>query len=266
MSPRKLWADSRLAGSLPAAVIALLASGGLVAIAGISPLDAYSAIWTGGLGSTTALGTTAVTMLPLLFAALAFAVPFRAGLYNIGIEGQLYLGALASVVVGLKLDAPSRTALVRPALQTDAARRRRSRAPSALSILDAVPVPALITRGSAHRVEYANVAAKSILPDAGSGIELAQLFGAEPRRAVGRIADESFVSAAPGVARSVMLADLVRFGSTWRRADVFTTPMHDGAGKLAGLIVFLVDVTNDPPLRGSSPANAPSQLERERPA
>ncbi|HEY8825267.1 MAG TPA: LuxR C-terminal-related transcriptional regulator [Candidatus Limnocylindria bacterium] len=192
------------------------------------------------------------------------------GLTNKEIGGELGIGpdAVKRVIsrLLLKLDAPSRTALVRPALQTDAARRRRSRAPSALSILDAVPVPALITRGSAHRVEYANVAAKSILPDAGSGIELAQLFGAEPRRAVGRIADESFVSAAPGVARSVMLADLVRFGSTWRRADVFTTPMHDGAGKLAGLIVFLVDVTNDPPLRGSSPANAPSQLERERPA
>jgi simple sugar transport system permease protein len=77
-----------------------------VAVAGVSPLDAYSALWTGGLGSTAALGTTAVTMLPLLFAALAFAIPFRAGLYNIGVEGQLYLGALTSAVVGLKLDAP----------------------------------------------------------------------------------------------------------------------------------------------------------------
>jgi general nucleoside transport system permease protein len=104
--PSRRLLDSRLAGSLPAAAIALLASGGLVAIAGVSPFDAYSAMWTGGLGSTTALGTTTVTMLPLLFAALAFAIPFRAGLYNIGIEGQLYLGALASAVVGLKLDAP----------------------------------------------------------------------------------------------------------------------------------------------------------------
>jgi ABC-type uncharacterized transport system permease subunit len=106
MSPRKLLLESRLTGSVPAALVALLASGGLVAIAGVSPFDAYESIWTGGLGSTTALGTTAVTMLPLLFAALAFAIPFRAGLYNIGIEGQLYLGALASALVGLKLDAP----------------------------------------------------------------------------------------------------------------------------------------------------------------
>jgi general nucleoside transport system permease protein len=103
---RRAVLESRLAGSLPAAVVALLASGGLVAIAGVSPFDAYSAIWTGGLGSGNALGTTTVTMLPLLFAALAFAVPFRAGLYNIGIEGQLYLGALVSCVIGLKVHAP----------------------------------------------------------------------------------------------------------------------------------------------------------------
>lgn len=102
---RRLAVRSQMAGWLPAAIIALLASGGLVAIAGISPLDAYRAIWSGGLGSTQALGTTSVTMLPLLFAALAFAVPLRAGLYNIGIEGQLYFGALASVTVGLKLHA-----------------------------------------------------------------------------------------------------------------------------------------------------------------
>ncbi|HEV7771906.1 MAG TPA: ABC transporter permease [Conexibacter sp.] len=105
-SPRRL-ADSRVAAVLPAALIALAASGGLVALAGVSPLDAYRSIWSGGLGSTSALGTTLVMLLPLLFAALAFAVPFRAGLYNIGVEGQLYLGALSSAVVGLKLHAPT---------------------------------------------------------------------------------------------------------------------------------------------------------------
>jgi len=95
--------DSTLVGAAPAAIVALLASGALVAIAGVSPLEAYKSIWTGGLSNSTALGTSAVTMLPLLYAALAFSIPFRAGLYNIGIEGQLYMGALASVTVALKL-------------------------------------------------------------------------------------------------------------------------------------------------------------------
>jgi general nucleoside transport system permease protein len=106
MSLRRVL-DSRLTASVPAALLALAISGVLVATAGPSPIDAYKAIWTGGIGSTTALGTTAVTMLPLLYAALAFAIPFRAGLFNIGVEGQIYMGALASVVVGLKLHAPT---------------------------------------------------------------------------------------------------------------------------------------------------------------
>jgi DNA-binding CsgD family transcriptional regulator len=191
------------------------------------------------------------------------------GLTNKEIGGELGIGpdAVKRIISRLliKLNAPSRTALVHPALQTDAARRRRSRAPSALSLLDVVPVPALITRGSQHRVEYANVAAKSVLTDAEPGIELAQLFLAEPSRTVRRIADESFITAAPGVARSVALADLVRFGSTWRRVDVFTTPMRDGVGALAGLIVFLVDVSNDPAERNGG-ASAPTPVGRDRPA
>ncbi|MBS1878803.1 MAG: ABC transporter permease [Actinobacteria bacterium] len=104
--PAKRLLESPLAGAIPAAIIALLVSGLLVAIAGVSPISAYKAIWEGGLGSSSALGATAVATLPLLFAALAFAVTFRAGLYNIGIEGQLYMGALASTVVGLYLHAP----------------------------------------------------------------------------------------------------------------------------------------------------------------
>ena len=96
-----------MAASAPAAVVALLASGGLVAIAGVSPIDAYKAIWTGALGSTSSLGITAVTTLPLLYAALAFAIPYRAGFFNIGVEGQIYMGGLASVVVGLKVNAPA---------------------------------------------------------------------------------------------------------------------------------------------------------------
>ena len=193
------------------------------------------------------------------------------GLTNKEIAGELGIGpdAVKRVISRLliKLNAASRTALVQLALQTDAARRRRSRGPSALSLLDAVPVPALITRGAAHRVEYANPAAKTILTDAGSTMELSQLFLPEPRRTIAQIADESFATAAPRVARGVALQDVARVDMSWRRVDVFTTPMHDGVGKLAGLVVFLVDVSNDPmPVREGSVASAPSTRGRERPA
>jgi DNA-binding CsgD family transcriptional regulator len=194
------------------------------------------------------------------------------GLTNKEIAGELGIGpdAVKRVISRLliKLDAPSRTALVQPALQTDAARRRRSHAPNAFSLLDAVPIPALITRGAAHRVEYANQAAKTVFADAESVIELAQLFGPEPRRTIVRIADESFAAAAPRIARRVALRDLSRVDSGWCRADVFTTPMHDGVGKLAGLVVFLVDVSNDPhSAQAASATSAPSPTRgRERPA
>jgi DNA-binding CsgD family transcriptional regulator len=191
------------------------------------------------------------------------------GLSNKEIAGELGIGpdAVKRVVSRLliKLDAPSRTALVQPALQTDAA-RRRSRAPSALSLLDAVPVPAIVTRGAAHRVEYANAAAKRVLAEAGSGLELGQLLPTAPGRTVVRLADESFARAVPRVARGVALHDVARLGASWRRVDVFITPIHDGAGKLAGLVVFLLDVSNDPMPQQASTTIERSTRERGRPA
>ena len=192
------------------------------------------------------------------------------GLTNKEIAGELGVGpdAVKRVISRLliKLDAPSRTALARSALQTEAARRRGSRAPSALSLMDAVPVPALVTRGSGHRVEYANQAAKDVLADADPGIELGLLFPPDPRRAVARIADISFAEGAPRVARRIALHDSGHGGSKWRRADVYTAPIHDGVGKLAGLVVFLVDVTNDPTPPQALLASERSMRERERPA
>ncbi|TMC77198.1 MAG: hypothetical protein E6J09_08085 [Chloroflexi bacterium] len=192
------------------------------------------------------------------------------GLTNKEIGAELGIGpdAVKRVVSRLliKLNAPSRAALVQPALQTDAARRRRSQEPNALSLLDAVPVPTLVTRGSAHRVEYANPAAKNVLAGAAPGIGLAELLPSASRRMVERIADDSFALGAPRVARGVAFHDFVRLGAGWRRADVFTTPIYDGIGKLAGLVIVLVDVSNDPrPMQTSTTSDAGAK-ERARPA
>ena len=192
------------------------------------------------------------------------------GLTNKEIAAELGTGpdAVKRVVSRLliKLNAPSRAALVQPALETDAARRRRSQEPNALSLLDAVPVPALITRGGGHRVEYANPAAKKVLTDATAGTELAGFLPPVSRQTVVRLATDSFTAGAPRVARGVALQDLLEVGTTWRRADVFTTPIYDGVGKLAGLVIFLVDVSNEPrPMRTSAASDA-STTERARPA
>lgn len=64
---------------------------------------AYSALFRRSLGNTNALSETVVAATPLIFAGLAVAVAFKAGLFNIGAEGQLLVGALAASFVGFTL-------------------------------------------------------------------------------------------------------------------------------------------------------------------
>ena len=61
---------------------------------------AYALLLEGGFGSRLALTETLTRATPLILTGLAAAVAFRARLYNIGAEGQLYAGALAAVAVG----------------------------------------------------------------------------------------------------------------------------------------------------------------------
>ena len=72
----------------------------LVAWAGAPVGQAYALLLQGGFGSVFAITETLTRATPLIFTGLAAAVAFRARLFNIGAEGQLYAGALAAVAVG----------------------------------------------------------------------------------------------------------------------------------------------------------------------
>jgi general nucleoside transport system permease protein len=72
----------------------------LVAWAGAPVAQAYWLLLEGGFGSRFAITETLTRATPLILTGLAAAVAFRARLFNIGGEGQLYLGALAAVAVG----------------------------------------------------------------------------------------------------------------------------------------------------------------------
>ena len=86
------------------AILAALALGSiLIMLTGANPLTAYGALFHGAFLEYHGLATTVVKMCPLLLASLAFIVPLRAGLFNIGGEGQIYIGALFSTVVALYL-------------------------------------------------------------------------------------------------------------------------------------------------------------------
>jgi general nucleoside transport system permease protein len=81
-----------------AAILFTLAICGLLILwSGANALSAYKAIFEGALGSRFAITETLTRATPLMLTGLAAAVAFRARLYNIGAEGQLYLGAIAAV-------------------------------------------------------------------------------------------------------------------------------------------------------------------------
>jgi ABC-type uncharacterized transport system permease subunit len=83
-----------------AVVVTLLLTSLLVAWAGAPVGRAYALLIEGGFGSRFAITETLTRATPLILTGLAAAVAFRARLYNIGAEGQLYAGALAAVAVG----------------------------------------------------------------------------------------------------------------------------------------------------------------------
>ncbi|MGH2753143.1 MAG: ABC transporter permease [Actinomycetota bacterium] len=66
--------------------------------------SAYSALLRSSLGSSGAISETIVAATPLIFGGLSVALAFKAGLFNIGAEGQLLVGAMAAAVVGFTFD------------------------------------------------------------------------------------------------------------------------------------------------------------------
>ncbi len=93
---------------IAAGFAALLLAAIPLAFAGAPILPAYAQMVIGVFGSVFTVTETLTRATPLIFTGLAAAIAFRARLWNIGGEGQLYLGALAAVWVGTGMvDGPS---------------------------------------------------------------------------------------------------------------------------------------------------------------
>lgn len=71
------------------------------------PLTAYGALFEGAFGSLDAIVNTVRASTPLVLGGLAVGLAFKAGLFNIGAQGQFLLGALGSVTVGVALNQAS---------------------------------------------------------------------------------------------------------------------------------------------------------------
>lgn len=95
------------ANPIYAVCVSFVVAAVVIAISGGRPWQSFSSMFMGAFGSTTALGETLVKATPLVLTGLAIAIGLRAGLFNIGAEGQLLVGALAAAWAGYAIDFPT---------------------------------------------------------------------------------------------------------------------------------------------------------------
>lgn len=87
-------------------ILGLIVGAIIMLSSGHNPIEGYGALWKGAFGDSYTIGETIRRVTPLLLTGLAVAFAFKSGLFNIGAEGQVIVGWLASVWVGLSIDAP----------------------------------------------------------------------------------------------------------------------------------------------------------------
>ncbi|MFV0260084.1 MAG: ABC transporter permease [Acidimicrobiales bacterium] len=105
-----MWAERLRPALVPLIAVALGLVLGAVLIlvaTGDSPFTAYKAMFDGSLGSVSALRRTLEKATPLILGGLAVAFAFKAGLFNIGGQGQLLVGAAVAGWVGYRFDLPA---------------------------------------------------------------------------------------------------------------------------------------------------------------
>lgn len=89
---------------LEAWLIAAVVATAVVIVALLVPADTFAAFWRGSLGTRNALlSGTLVRAIPLCLIGVGLSIAFRAGVFNIGAEGQLLLGATAATLIALWL-------------------------------------------------------------------------------------------------------------------------------------------------------------------
>lgn len=90
------------------ATMTVLLLGSIIILSqGNSPVEAFSALLSGAFGSNRAIGTTIRWVTPSIITGISALIAFKSGIWNVGIEGQMYLGAFFSAIVGYQWALPS---------------------------------------------------------------------------------------------------------------------------------------------------------------
>ncbi len=97
---------SKLLLPLMALLAAVFCSSLFMALFGYSALSVYAAIISGAMGNLYAMLQTLSQSTVLILTGVSFAVAFKAGMINIGTEGQLYIGAMVAALVGIYVPLP----------------------------------------------------------------------------------------------------------------------------------------------------------------
>jgi len=105
MKARALY--DKLAPTLIPILLTLVSGTIILLLAGANPLEAYGNIITGALGNPRKLADVAVAVVPLLLCSAGMLITFAAGLWNIGVEGQMVAGALSTTWLILSVPAPA---------------------------------------------------------------------------------------------------------------------------------------------------------------
>ena len=101
-----IWIRTWKTISVPLAAVLLAAVIGaiILAVSGANPFRAYAALIQGAFGNSKAVGRTLEKATPLIFSGLAVAFGFKAGLFNIGAQGQLLFGAITAAAIGFGIE------------------------------------------------------------------------------------------------------------------------------------------------------------------
>lgn len=87
-----------------AVFIAIIIGSIIMIITGFNPVSAYVSLFLGAFGSIPNIANTLANAVPLILTGLGVAISFKAGLFNIGAEGQYWIGAIVGVWVGYNFD------------------------------------------------------------------------------------------------------------------------------------------------------------------
>ncbi|MEC3886022.1 ABC transporter permease [Halobacillus sp. HZG1] len=87
-------------------LLGLISGAIIMLIFGYNPIAGFAALWNGAFGDAYFFGETIRQVTPYILSGLAVAFALRSGLLNIGVEGQVFMGWLASVWIGISFELP----------------------------------------------------------------------------------------------------------------------------------------------------------------